>query len=239
MRRALVMFAERMPELSVLGGCFALPGLLATAIGLLGTPLPFFVQPLLWVMVLLTAMLLATPVAMAGIAAIFGDLRERPFVTVTWQGAAHAVIGDSKRHALRGNVALYLAWVATAIRLYLFTSRSTKGNGVKNMLTFVDHFRHGGARTTSERLDAMAEVMPKRAFATMAIAQLAALALLPAAAILTTLGVTSLLRIPISSAMPLVGLAGGLAFSGALFLQVFIALVDVMLYDLAYDMTAV
>ncbi|WP_053334605.1 serine/threonine-protein kinase [Gemmatimonas phototrophica] len=239
MRRALVMFAERMPELSVLGGCFALPGLAATAIGLLGTPLLIFVQPLLWTMVLLAAMLLATPVAMAGIAAIFGDLRERPFVTVTWQGVARGVIGDVKHRELRGNVALYLAWVATAVRLYLATSRSTKGNGVKNMLTFVDHFRHGGVRTPAERLDAMAEIMPKRAFATMAIAQLAALALLPAAAILTTLGVTSLLRIPISSTMPLVGLAGGLAFSGALFLQVFIALVDVMLYDLAYDMTAV
>lgn len=239
MRRALVMFAERMPELSVLGGCFALPGLAATAIGVLGSQLPVFVQPVLWSMVLLTAMFLATPVAMAGIAAIFGDLRERPFVTVTWRGVAHAVIGDAKGREIRGGVALYLAWVRTAVRLYLATSRSTNGNASKNMLTFVDHFRHGGTRSTPERLDAMTQVLPTRAFATMAVAQLSALALLPLTAILATLGVTSMLGIAPSRAVPLLGLFGGLAFTAALFLQVFIALVDVMLYDLAYDMTAI
>jgi hypothetical protein len=42
----------------------------------------------------------------------------------------------------------------------------------------------------------------------------------------------------VSSALPALGLFGGLAFTAALFLQVFIALVDVMLYDLAHDMTA-
>ncbi|WP_053334608.1 serine/threonine-protein kinase [Gemmatimonas phototrophica] len=238
MRRALVMFAERMPELSVLGACFALPGLAATALGVLGTLLPGIVQPMWWVMVLLSALLLATPVAMAGIAAIFGDVRGRPFVPITWQGVARAVIGKDRGQQASGSVALYLAWVGTAVRLYVATSRATKGNATKNMLTFVDHFRHGGARNTPERLDAMAEVLPTRAFATMAVAQFAALALLPAAAVLATLGVTSTLGISPSSALPVLGLFGGLAFTAALFLQVFIALVDVMLYDLAYDMTA-
>ena len=105
------------------------------------------------------------------------------------------------------------------------------------MLTFVDLFRHGGARSAPERLAAMASVMPTRAFGTMAVAQICALLLLPTIAVLVMMGVTSVLGIALSRAVPLFALAGGLAFTGVLFLQVFIALVDVMLYDLAYDMT--
>jgi hypothetical protein len=108
---------------------------------------------------------------------------------------------------------------------------------VRNMLTFVDLFRHGGARNTTERLQAMANVMPTRAFGTMAVAQICASLLLPAIAVLVMMGVTSVLGIALSRAVPLFALAGGLAFTGVLFLQVFIALVDVMLHDLAYDMT--
>ena len=48
---------------------------------------------------------------------------------------------------------------------------------------------------------------------------------------------TTALSIAPSRAMPLLGLPGGLAFTAAPFLQVFIALVDVGLYDLADDMT--
>jgi hypothetical protein len=77
------------------------------------------------------------------------------------------------------------------------------------MLAYVDLYRHGGTLTPPERLAEMERVLPTRAFATMAIAQFGAL----------------------------LALVGVLAFSVALFLQVFIALVDVMLYDLAYDMT--
>lgn len=240
MRRALVMFAERLPELSILGGFFALPGLLATVLGVLGSQLPGLAQPMVWVIVLMSAMLLVTPVAMAGIAAIFGDLRERPFVRIDWRRVARAVIGAADGTVdgtPRGDTALYVAWVRTALRRYLATSRATNGNGMKNMLTFVDMFRHGGAPSPPERLEAMALVLPTRAFATMAFAQLGAILLLPAGAVLATLGVTTALSISSSRAMPLLALSGGLAFTAALFLQVFIALVDVMLYDLAYDMT--
>ncbi|WP_310570686.1 serine/threonine-protein kinase [Gemmatimonas sp.] len=236
MRRALVMFAERLPELSILGGYFALPGLVATVLGVLGSQLPGFAQPIVWVVVLMTAMLLVTPVAMAGIAAIFGDLRERPFVRIDWRRVARAVIGAGDGTS-RGDTVLYVAWVRTALRRYLATSRATKGNGMKNMLTFVDVFRHGGAPSPPERLEAMALVLPTRAFAIMAFAQIGAMLLLPAGAMLAALGLTSALSIPPSRAMPLLALSGGLAFTAVLFLQVFIALVDVMLYDLAYDMT--
>lgn len=237
MRRALVMFAERLPELTILGGFFALPGLVATALGVLGSQLPGFARPMVWLMVLMTAMLLVTPVAMAGIAAIFGDLRERPFVRIDWRRVAHAVIGHASDRAARGDTALYVAWVSTALGRYLATSRATNGSGLKNMLAFVDVFRHGGVPRAPERLEAMALVLPTRAFATMAFAQLGAILLLPAGAVLATLGLATALSIPSSRAIPLLTLAGGLAFTVALFLQVFIALVDVMLYDLAYDMT--
>lgn len=236
MRRALVMFAERLPELTILGGFFALPGLVATLIGVLASQLPGFSPPVVWVVVLMTAMLLVTPVAMAGIAAIFGDLRERPFVRIDWRRVAYAVIGTDDGTP-RGETALYVAWVSTALRRYLATSRATNGNGMKNMLAFVDVFRHGGVPSAPERLEAMALALPTRAFATMAFAQLGAILLLPAGAVLATLGLTTALSVSSTQATPLLVLAGGLAFTAALFLQVFIALVDVMLYDVAYDMT--
>ncbi len=243
MRRALVVFAERLPELSVIGAFFALPGLVATFIGALLAPqLPGFVQALLWIVLLNLATLVATPVAMASIASIFGDLRERPFVSIRWRGVARAVIGDAGGQQnddgkLRDSAALYAAWIDTSVRQYLKTSRATKGSGIKNMIAFVDLFRHHGVPSTPERLDAMARVLPTRAFATMAVAQFAALLLLPAITILATLGVLSMLSVPASQASVLLALVGGLTFTIALFFQVFIAIVDVMLYDLAYVMT--
>jgi hypothetical protein len=207
MRRALGVFAERMPELSMLGVCFALPGVVAAAIGACVMLLPWYAQPLLWMIVLLVPMLLATPLAMASIATVFGDLRERPFVTIRWRDVARAVVGPTGA-ALDG-AALYVAWLRTALTRYVAVGRTTKGNAVRNMLAYVDLYRHGGTLTPPERLAEMERVLPTRAFATMAIAQFGAL----------------------------LALVGVLAFSVALFLQVFIALVDVMLYDLAYDMT--
>jgi tRNA A-37 threonylcarbamoyl transferase component Bud32 len=243
MRRALVVFAERMPELSVLGAWFAIPGLVATAVGvLLGLVLPGLVMPLLWLVLLMVPLWIATPLAMASIASIFGDLRERPFLKVTWRGVARAVIGEAHDDAAlardsRNDLALYAAWVRVAVRRYIATSRATKGSGVKNMLTFVDLFRHRGVPSAPERLETMAQVLPTRAFATMAITQFAALLLLPALAVLATLGVLLIVAVPAAKASVLLALVGGFAFTLALFLQVFIALVDVMLYDLAYAMT--
>ncbi len=243
MRRAVVVFAERMPELSIFGVLFALPGLVATIPGvLLGSLLPGFVQPLLWVVLLYSALLVATPLAMASIASVFSDLRERPFVSIRWQSVARAVVGNehgkhNEERSWRGKGALYAAWVNTAVRNYIATTRATKGSGIKNMLAFVDLFRHQGVPSSAERLDAMARLMPTRAFATMAVAQFSALLLLPACTILATLGLLSVLSVPPAQASAAIALAGGLTFSAALFLQVFIAIVDVMLYDLAYAMT--
>lgn len=247
MRRALVVFAERIPELTMLGAWFALPGLVATVIGVLGSTLPGVVQAPLWLVLLIVPLWIATPLAMASIASIFGDLRERPFVKVAWRGVARAVIGsshdaqsrDAQSHGAesRDGLALYFAWVGVAVRRYVATGRVTKGNAMKNMLTYVDLFRHRGVPSAPERLEAMTQVLPTRAFATMAIAQFAAVLLLPALAVLATLGVLMLLSVPPAQAALMLALAGGLAFATALFLQVFIALVDVMLYDLAYAMT--
>lgn len=236
MRRAIVIFAERMPELSVLGVCFALPGVVAAAMGAGVALLPWQAQPLLWPIVLLVPMLLSTPIAMASIAAIFGDVRERPFVTIRWRHVARAVIGVQDTDT-RDGITLYVAWLRTALTRYLAVVRTTKGDGVRNMLAYVDLFRHGGAATAPERLQEMARVLPSRAFATMAVAQVGALILLPMVAIFATTGVLSVLSIAPTRVVPLLAVIGVLAFSVALFLQVFIALVDVMLYDLAYDMT--
>ncbi|MBY0490256.1 MAG: serine/threonine protein kinase [Gemmatimonadaceae bacterium] len=232
MRRALGVFADRMPELSVLGLCFAMPGLLATAGYLLFAWAPRLLQPVLWLMIVPSGMLAATPMAMASIAAVFGDLRSRPFARLTWRGAARAVSGSE-----RDGAALYLDWLRVAFTRYLATSKAAKGNGLRNMLAYVDGFRHGGATSTPERLERMAAVLPTRAFATMAIAQLIALAVLPTIMVFAAIGVLRVLAVAPASALPVLGAVAGMAFSGALFLQVFIGIVDVMLYDLAYDMT--
>lgn len=231
MRRALVVFAERLPELSRLGFCFALPALLATAILVAVSPLPWFVQAAVWIVAMQGALLVATPLSMATIAAVFGDLRERPFLHITWQSAARAVTGTS----LSGR-ALYVSWVSTALRRYVATSKRAKGNGLKNMLLFVDLFRHAGRTSAPELLDTMARVLPRRAFVTMAVAQLCALVLLPTLSMLGVTGALVLLGVSARSGWPVIAGVGGLAFAVASFLQVFIALVDVMLYDLAFDM---
>jgi eukaryotic-like serine/threonine-protein kinase len=231
MRRALVVFAERLPELSRLGACFALPALAAAVVLVAATPLPPFVQVAVWLVALQGSLLVATPLSMATIAAIFGDLRERPFVRITWQSAARAVTASS----LSGR-ALYLAWVRVAMRRYFATSRQARNNGLKNMILFVDLFRHGGQTSASEQLDTMARLLPRRAFATMAFAQLSVLLLLPMLGMLGTIGALSLFGVSARTAWPLVAGVGGLMFAVASFLQVFIALVDVMLYDLAFDM---
>lgn len=235
MRRALGVFAERMPELSILGVCFALPGVVAAAVGACVMLLPWYAQPLLWMIVLLVPMLLATPLAMASIATVFGDLRERPFVTIRWRDVARAVVGPTGT-ALDG-AALYVAWLRTALTRYVAVGRTTKGNAVRNMLAYVDLYRHGGTLTPPERLAEMERVLPTRAFATMAIAQFGALILLPVVAVFAAMGALSVLSFSAARFGPLLALVGVLAFSVALFLQVFIALVDVMLYDLAHDMT--
>ena len=160
MRRALGVFAERMPELSMLGVCFALPGVMAAAVGAAVVLLPWYAQPLLWMIVLLVPMLLATPLAMASIATVFGDLRERPFVTIRWRDVARAVVGPTGA-ALDG-VALYIAWLRTALTRYVAVGRTTKGNAVKNMLAYVDLYRHGGTATPPERLAEMERVLPTR-----------------------------------------------------------------------------
>lgn len=231
MRRALVVFAERLPELFRLGLCFALPALVGTIMLVAATPLPRLLQGAVWMVVLQVSMFTGTPMAIATVAAIFGDLRERPFVRITWQEAARAVTGTS----LRGP-ALYFTWVSVSVRRWFGTSNKAKHNGLKNMIAFVDLYRHGGDISSAEQLDTMARLLPRRAFATMAVAQLGALLLLPTLGMLAAAGAFTVTGVSLRSAWPIIAGIGGLAFAAANFFQVFIALVDVMLYDLAFDM---
>jgi eukaryotic-like serine/threonine-protein kinase len=228
MRRALAVFADRFNELATLGAYMAVPGLAATVIGVLAWRVP-----IIWVWLLVLSMVVATPLAMASIATIFDDIRNRPFVTIGWRRTAEAVTG-------RGGsaVALFWAWITSTLSLYIKCLRTSKGSGVRNMLLFVDAYRHRGVRTSPERIERMVQLLPTGAFATMAIAQMTATVLLPAAAMLAAYGLTRLPFLPSTGGTVVIGIAGSLAFTAALILQVFIALVDVMLYDLAYDMTA-
>lgn len=234
MRRALAIFAERMPELSTLGLCFAMPGVAAGLIGLSLAWLPFPLNIMPWILLFNVALLMSTPLAMASIATVFGDIRERPFHTITWREAAARVSGAS---ASGRAPSLYGAWLRTAFGTYLRTSKEAGGGGIRTMLHFVDRYRHGGTRSTPERLAHMATAMPGRAFGTMVVAQFTALILLPSLAVFTALGAAQAMGITGGVRSVLVAVAGGVAFAAALFLQVFIALVDVMLYDLAHDMT--
>jgi tRNA A-37 threonylcarbamoyl transferase component Bud32 len=234
MRRALAIFAERMPELSALGLCFALPGVAAALIGLSLAWLPFPLNIMPWAVLFNVALLMSTPLAMASIASVFGDIRERPFHTITWREAAARVSGAG---ANDGAVSLYGAWLRTTIGAYVRAGRESGGGGIRTMLHFVDRYRHQGTRSSAERLAHMATAMPTRAFATMVVAQFSALILLPTLAVFTALGAAHIIGLSDGTRTLLVAVAGGVAFAAALFLQVFIALVDVMLYDLAHDMT--
>lgn len=231
MRRALVVFAERMPELFRLGLCFALPALMGTVLLVAATTLPRLLQGAVWMIVLQVSMFVAAPMAIATVAAISGDLRERPFVRITWQAAARAVTGTSL-----GGPSLYFKWLRVAVGRWFGTSNKAKHNGLKNMILFVDLFRHGGVASPPELLDTMARVLPRHAFATMAVAQLGVLMLLPILGMLAVAGAFTLAGVSLRSAWPIIAGVGGFSFAVANFMQVFIALVDVMLYDLAFDM---
>jgi len=225
MRRALVIFAERLPELARLGACFALPGVAATIIGAL-----LWKVPLIWMMLISFSVIVSGPMAMASIAATFEDVKHRPFAAITWRGAAIAVVGHDAPA-----VRLVAAWVTASMSRYLSNARRTKGQSIRAMLTFIDLFRHAGVRVGEERLGRMADVLPKGALATMVVAQLVGFFVAPTLAMLAQYG---LLRLFGVRNIFLVALTGSVAFTAMLFLQTFIALVDVMLYDLAYDMTA-
>jgi hypothetical protein len=231
MRRALVVFAERLPELFRLGVCFALPALVGTAVLVAASLLPQLLQVAVWLIVFQASMFIGAPMAIATVATIFGDLRERPFVRITWQAAARAVTGTT----LSGP-ALYSKWVRVSVGRWFGTSRRAKHNGLKNMIQFVDLYRHGGVASSAEQLDTMARVLPRRAFATMAVAQLGALLLLPILGMLVVAGAFTLAGVRLNTGWPVIAGVGGFAFAVANFFQVFIALVDVMLYDLAFDM---
>lgn len=231
MRRALVVFAERLPELFRLGVCFALPALVGTVLLVAATPLPRLLQVAVWMIVLQASMFIGAPMAIATIATIFGDLRERPFVRISWQAAARAVTGTTL-----GGPALYINWVRVSVGRWFGTSQRAKHNGLKNMILFVDLYRHGGKTSSAEQLDTMARVLPRRAFATMAVAQLSALLLLPMLGMLVVAGAFTLAGVRLDTGWPVIAGVGGFAFAVANFFQVFIALVDVMLYDLAFDM---
>lgn len=224
MRRAIAIFAERLPELSRLGACFALPGVAATLLGAV-----LWKLPLLWLVLITCSMVVSGPMAYASIAAVFEDVKRRPFVPITWRRTAIAVVGhDASVQSLA------LSWLTTSVSLYFSAVRRTKGNSIRGMLTFLDLFRHGGVRTDEERLVRMASVLPKGAFATMAVAQLVGFFIAPTFAMFAQYG---LLRLFGAHSLFLVALAGSVTFTATLFLQTFIGLVDVMLYDLAYDMT--
>jgi tRNA A-37 threonylcarbamoyl transferase component Bud32 len=231
MRRALVVFAERLPELFRLGVCFALPALVGTVVLVAASPLPRLLQLAVWMLVFQASMFIGAPMAIATVATIFGDLRERPFVRITWQAAARAVTGTT----LSGP-ALYSKWVRVSVGRWFGTSQRAKHNGLKNMILFVDLYRHGGVASPPEQLDTMARVLPRRAFATMAVAQLSALLLLPILGMLVVAGAFTLAGVRLNTGWPVIAGVGGFAFAVANFFQVFIALVDVMLYDLAFDM---
>jgi hypothetical protein len=225
LRRATALFAERLPELLALGVWFAVPGIIATGVGI-----ALWRTPYLWIVALMLAMLISVSVAMATIAAIFDDLRDRPFVHLTWRRAARAV--------LRRDMATpqtLLLWLFSPPRRYLRCLMQSRGSSVLNMLMFVDLFRREGKSAGRLRLERMAKALPKGAFDTMAALQLFGTFIAPLLAIAAAYGVQQYFHRPNDL---LVALAGSAAFTATLLLQTLVALVDVMLFDLAYDLTA-
>ncbi len=225
MRSAIALFAERLPELTRVGVFFALAGITATIVGALLWPVP-----MIWFVLLTMSFLVSGPMAMASIAAIFDDVKYRPFVPTSGRQTAIAVVRHDASVA-----ALLTTWVRTTTVRDFSATRQAKGSSIGGRRSFIDLFRHRGARAGEARVTQMAQVLPKGAFATMAVAQLLGVFIAPMLAMLAAYG---LLRLVGQQSLFLIARTGSLAFTAMLFLQTFIALVDVMLYDLAYDMTA-
>ena len=208
-RRAIALFVGRLPELMPFALWMTLPGFVATLLCLLTWKVPF-----LWPVFAMLAFLTSGTAAMAWIAAIADDLQHRPFAEISARDVVRRI------------------GFLQPMRLYFQSMKHSKGSSIHTMLLFLSLF---DKRADEARVARMAAVLPKRAFQTMAALQIIAVVLLPLIVPMAGYGVAKLFKL--ANVEAIVMGCWGLAFSITLGLQTLVALVDVMLYELALQMT--
>jgi hypothetical protein len=170
--------------------------------------------PFIWPMFAMLAFLLSGVASMAWVASIADDLKNRPFAKISGHDVARKV------------------GFLQPLKLYFRSLKHSRGNSIHNMLLFLSWFDR---RANEERVARMAAVLPKRAFQTMAGLQFIAIILLPLIVPMAGFGFAKLFHL--AYVQPIVMACWGIAFSATLALQTLVALVVVMLYDLALQMS--
>jgi len=97
--------------------------------------------PIIWFLLISLSLVVSGPMAMASTAAIFEDVKHRPFVPITWRRAAIAVVGHDASVAL-----LLVSWIRTSMSRYLAVVRRTRGNSIRGMLAFIDPWAFSSRR---------------------------------------------------------------------------------------------
>jgi tRNA A-37 threonylcarbamoyl transferase component Bud32 len=209
LRRAVALFAERMPELLRVSLWFPLPALVAVALTVLAPPIA---RPFVGAFAGAAALIVVAATAMASIATVFDDVRNRPFVPISWRTIAERVGGGGLWRWFGRSTASYLrAWILS------------RSHPIRTMFAFIAPYRQPDL--SEERLERMVRVFPRRTFDRMVLLQVTVLFAIPA--ITGLAGHTARIG----------WITAGVTFAFVQVLQTLMAIVDVMMFDLAWDAT--
>jgi serine/threonine protein kinase len=228
LRQAIAIFAQRIPELWTLSALIVLPSMVCAVVATLAivvAPLQGYFAGLLLYAV---SVPLTTVTAMAAVTVTFDDLKYRPFARISWRTIAQQIA------CANGRPTSSLAYFTRPMRIYARCVFRSRGNNMLNMLMFVAQYR-GGPQLDEVRIHRMSTTLPKKTFAVMAALQMFCTLVLPIVVGLAVFGLSSLLG---ADTPRLAVVAAVLSVPATQVLQILVALVDVIMFDLALSATA-
>lgn len=196
LRRAAVIFAQRLPDVWTITRWIVVPAAIGAALGALAiATLPRQVSYPAALLFVSTGFFFTAPTAMASMATIFDDLAGRPYSRVSWRSVART-IGRTPPAA-----ALLAAAIVRPTRTYMRTSRRSGSSSMRNMLLFIAEYR-GGAVPGEARIERMIAALRPGTFGSILSLQLFCTFFLPIVVGFAALGVSSFGRL---GSPPLVG----------------------------------
>jgi hypothetical protein len=217
-----------MPELWTLSALVVLPSVVCAVVATLAIVVAprsgYFAGLLLFVV----SVPLTTVTAMAAVTVTFDDLKYRPFARISWRFIAQQIAGTN------GRPTSSLACFTRPMQIYARCVSRSRGNNLLNMLMFVAQYRDG-AQLDEQRLNRMSTTLPKKTFAVMAALQAFCTFGLPVVVGLAVFGLSSLLG---ADTPRMAVVAAVLSVPATQVLQILVALVDVIMFDLALSATA-
>lgn len=234
LREAIAVFAQRFPDLWAVMGVILTPSIAASLLGaaaIVVTPpvinprgTPVDIGHTIALILISIALMFSVPMAMASISSVFDTLKRRPFEPVS----ARAIV---RRLAGRADGFPLLRALTQTFSQYLRTSHRVRSTSMRNMLAFVGHYR-GMPDVDDARILRMESALPSRIFGTMVMLQFGCSILLPVFAGLAAYG---LLAIWHTDRPHVAEVVAAITFPIGQVLQALVALVDVIMFDLAYD----